>query len=173
MNRTWSFLAVCWMSLSLLFARGAPALSQSKTVSPEKPHSAAQKSSDESALKIHDQINGYRTSQGLKPLQLDPFLSRIATDHSRKMADAKVEFGHQGFEERAKTIQEKVKFSAIAENVGMSMEKSDPEEEVVKGWIKSPGHLKNIQGEFELTGIGTAEGNGKRYVTQIFVKRIG
>ena len=108
----------------------------------------------------------------MKPLQLDPFLSRIAAGHSRNMAEGKVEFGHQGFEERAKTIQEKVKFSAIAENVGISMGKSDPEDAVVKGWTKSPGHLKNIRGDFERTGIGSAKGkSGKIFYTQIFLKK--
>ncbi len=43
--------------------------------------------------------------------------------------------------------------------------------EVVDGWLHSPGHRRNIMGDFRLTGIGVAEAaNGMIYFTQIFVK---
>ena len=43
--------------------------------------------------------------------------------------------------------------------------------EVVDGWLHSPGHRRNIEGDFRLTGIGLAEGsNGMIYFTQIFVR---
>jgi uncharacterized protein YkwD len=129
--------------------------------------------SDARARKIHDRINGFRTSQGLKPLRFDPFLSKIAAEHSRNMAGGKVDVGHEGFEKRAKTIEAKVKFRSIAENVGASMGHADPEKEVVQGWLNSPGHLKNIKGDFELTGIGVArKENQTYYFTQIFLKRL-
>jgi uncharacterized protein YkwD len=41
--------------------------------------------------------------------------------------------------------------------------------EVVNGWLKSPGHKKNIEGNFVLTGIGYARSKkGDIYFTQIF-----
>lgn len=129
--------------------------------------------SDGSVRKIHDRINAYRSSQGLKPLLIDPFISKIAAEHSREMAEGKVAFGHEGFQQRAKTIEAKVKFRSIAENVGLSTVQADPEDEVVTGWLKSPGHLKNIKGDFELTGIGVSKkGNEKNYFTQIFLKKL-
>lgn len=125
-----------------------------------------------SVQKIHDGINAYRASQGLKPLVLNPFISKIAAEHSGRMATGKVEFGHQGFEKRSKTIQEQVKSRSIAENVGVSAGKADPENEVMKGWLQSPGHLKNIEGDFDLTGIGVAKkGDDRYYFTQIFLKK--
>jgi uncharacterized protein YkwD len=43
--------------------------------------------------------------------------------------------------------------------------------EVVDGWLHSPGHRRNIESDFRLTGIGLATaGNGMIYFTQIFVK---
>jgi uncharacterized protein YkwD len=43
--------------------------------------------------------------------------------------------------------------------------------EVVDGWLHSPGHRRNIEGDFKLTGIGLAFGhNGNIFFTQIFTK---
>jgi uncharacterized protein YkwD len=43
--------------------------------------------------------------------------------------------------------------------------------EVVDGWLRSPGHRRNIEGDFRLTGIGVATArNGMVYFTQIFIK---
>jgi len=39
----------------------------------------------------------------------------------------------------------------------------------VDGWLNSPGHKKNIEGNFTLTGIGYARDHkGNIYFTQIF-----
>ena len=48
---------------------------------------------------------------------------------------------------------------------------SNPGEKAVIDWINSPGHHKNIVGDFNLTGIGIAKNNeGKYYFNQIFIK---
>jgi len=42
----------------------------------------------------------------------------------------------------------------------------------VQGWLKSPGHRKNIKGDFDVTGIGVSKNaQGDYYFTQIFIKR--
>ena len=44
--------------------------------------------------------------------------------------------------------------------------------EVVNMWLNSPGHKRNIEGNFTLTGIGIAEAdNGYLYFTQIFLRK--
>jgi uncharacterized protein YkwD len=144
--------------------------------SSQKPKTGAKSvptGSDASVLIIHELINEYRTAQGLKPLELNASFSKVAADHSRDMSKGKVDFGHKGFEQRAKIIQQKIKLRSIAENVGVNMGQADPEKEVVESWLKSPGHLKNIKGDFELTGIGVAKSKkGMCYFTQIFVKTL-
>jgi len=41
--------------------------------------------------------------------------------------------------------------------------------EVVDGWLHSPGHKRNIEGDFIFTGIGHArDKKGDIYFTQIF-----
>jgi uncharacterized protein YkwD len=43
--------------------------------------------------------------------------------------------------------------------------------EVVDGWLNSPGHRRNIEGDFRLTGIGIAKrSDGMVYFTQIFIR---
>ncbi len=43
---------------------------------------------------------------------------------------------------------------------------------VVDGWLHSPGHKKNIEGNYNLTGIGTVQReDGVIYFTQIFIKK--
>jgi uncharacterized protein YkwD len=47
-----------------------------------------------------------------------------------------------------------------------------PAEEIVRGWLASPGHRKNIEGSYAFTGVGVVRSaSGKLYVTQIFVGR--
>jgi uncharacterized protein YkwD len=92
--------------------------------------------------------------------------SQLAEKHSRDMATGKVKFGHDGFNSRAKTIQKALGSIEIGENVASGPMTA---REVVDGWLKSPGHKKNIEGNFTLTGIGYAHNKkGDIYFTQIF-----
>ncbi|WP_231590801.1 CAP domain-containing protein [Hymenobacter terrenus] len=41
----------------------------------------------------------------------------------------------------------------------------------VNGWLNSPGHRANIEGNFTRTGIGVATSStGRIYSTQIFIR---
>lgn len=122
---------------------------------------------------VHTQINKYRQSQGLAPLTLNATISAQARAHSQAMAQGKVPFSHQGFEARVRVISQKVPYRGAAENVAYNQGYRDPATQAVQGWLKSPGHLKNIQGrQFNLTGIGVAKNaKGEYYLTQIFIQR--
>lgn len=115
-------------------------------------------------------VNKYRKSQGKSPLELSETLSVEARGHSRAMANGRTSFGHDGFEGRIDDISKKIgRVSAAAENVAYG---NLDAEAVVNGWIKSPGHRKNMLGNFNLIGIGTAKGKGSIvYFTQIFVNK--
>jgi uncharacterized protein YkwD len=111
-------------------------------------------------------VNEDRISQGLSPLQMNDLESSLAAKHSHDMSVGKVKFGHDGFKARAKTIQKELGSIEIGENVA---EGSMTAREVVDGWLNSPGHKKNIEGNFTLTGIGyAANKKGDIYFTQIF-----
>lgn len=114
-------------------------------------------------------VNDHRRSKGLTPLQGNSFISSVALQHSRDMLSGKTPFGHDGFKGRIDRIRKKLgPIRVAAENVA-----SGPMDarEVVDGWLHSPGHRRNIEGDFKLTGIGLArKSNGMIYFTQIFTK---
>ena len=111
-------------------------------------------------------VNEDRLAHGLSPLQMNQLESSLASKHSLDMSVGKVKFGHDGFNARAKTIQKVLGSTEVGENVA---EGSMTAREVVDGWLHSPGHKKNIEGNFTLTGIGYASNKkGDIYFTQIF-----
>ena len=111
-------------------------------------------------------VNEDRSAHGLSPLQMNPLESTLAAKHSHDMSVGKVKFGHEGFNARAKTIQKELGSVEVGENVA---EGPMTAREVVDGWLHSPGHKKNIEGNFTLTGIGHAsDKRGQIYFTQIF-----
>ncbi|MGZ5045076.1 MAG: FG-GAP-like repeat-containing protein [Methylobacter sp.] len=120
---------------------------------------------------VFQQINAYRASQGLPALTLNAtIISEQARIHSQNMASGIVPFGHTGFETRIQTIAQTIPYRSAAENVAANQGYSDPASTAVTGWLNSPGHLANIVGNYQLTGIGVAKSStGQIYFTQIFL----
>ena len=113
-------------------------------------------------------VNEDRREHGLVALKMNDLESGLALKHSKDMAAGKVGFGHEGFNARAKTIQKALGSTMIGENVASGPMTA---REVVDGWLNSPGHKRNIEGNFTLTGIGYArDRKGDIYFTQIFSK---
>ncbi len=102
---------------------------------------------------------------------LDPELTRLAEEHSRRMAARHVPFGHDGFEQRAQTIRRGHSYARVGENVAWNRGHADPAATAVEYWLRSPKHLQNVAGDFQLTGIGVAQNDrGEYYFTQIFLE---
>lgn len=138
------------------------------------PASKAANSSSFAALEqsVHQQINRYRKSRNLPPLTLDPRISEQARAHSQAMARGRVPFSHQGFEQRVQAIRRVIPYRAAAENVAFNKGYRNPGQQAVQGWIKSPGHRKNIVGHYNRTGVGIAKNaKGEYYFTQLFILR--
>ena len=114
-------------------------------------------------------VNLDRKAKGLVPLKLNDTESSVALQHSKNMASGKTPFGHEGLDARAKTIRSQVgEVSSAGENVAYGQMTA---REVVDGWLHSPGHKKNIERDFLLTGIGCSQDKkGMIYYTQIFTK---
>ena len=117
---------------------------------------------------IFDAINYYRLEHGLSSLKLNETVSKEARKHSRDMATKQVAFGHTGFKKRANSIFKRFdQPQAIAENVAYI---DGNIKNIVTLWLNSRGHKKNIEGRYNLTGIGIAyDKNGVAFVTQIFL----
>jgi uncharacterized protein YkwD len=119
---------------------------------------------------ILEHVNRYRQTKGLKALVMETAISEEATNHSRNMANRRTAFGHDGFEGRVKKIAQKLGgLKASAENVAYGQLDA---KEVVSNWLKSPGHRKNIEGKYTMTGIGVVKANdGTLFFTQIFASK--
>ena len=115
-------------------------------------------------------INQYRASIGLAALQIISAATEQATKHSLDMANRATPFGHDGFDERMDNIAKKIGFvHATAENVAYGKLTA---KEVVDLWLNSPGHKKNIEGNYTLTGIGLAkDADGLVFYTEIFLRK--
>lgn len=112
-------------------------------------------------------INKHRAGKGLKALSANAAMATVAAEHSSNMAKGKTAFGHNGFDARVKKISASTgTLKAWAENVARGQISA---KEVVNGWLNSPGHRKNIEGNYNLSGIGVVAGkNGELFFTHIF-----
>lgn len=131
----------------------------------------AQSSNNTAALKqaIFNKINSYRVSQGMAKLTSNSAIDNQARIHSQDMANRTVPFGHTGFSERIKAIG--ISYRSAGENVAYNQGYSDPATIAVQGWLKSPGHLANIRGNYDKTGIGVVSNSrGEIYFTQLFLR---
>ena len=122
---------------------------------------------------IHLLINRHRVQARLPALLYNDQIAAIAREHSQAMARRSRPFGHAGFEERGIALSQIVAYAGLAENVAYhSRQDAGLATAVVSGWVASPGHRRNLEGAFDLTGIGAARSSeGVTYITQIFVRR--
>ncbi len=99
--------------------------------------------------------NRERESENLKPLTLDPELSRIAKRHADDMA-AHHKMAHEGSDGSTpveRLTRENYQCQTSGENIAFGWRRVD---RVMKGWLDSPPHKKNILGAFTRVGFGVA-----------------
>ncbi|RYZ53452.1 MAG: CAP domain-containing protein [Sphingobacteriales bacterium] len=127
-------------------------------------------SSSKMEAQILDLINNYRARKGLSKLEPNSEMDRVAARHSRSMASKAVPFGHAGFDSRYKELSGKFPgMRSMSENVAYG---NLTAQKVVDLWLKSNGHRKNIEGDFNYSGIGIqADNKGQLYFTQLFMKK--
>lgn len=119
---------------------------------------------------VHDLINRHRRSMGLNPLNYNEEVADIARRHSRDMARGSVGMGHEGAEERGRVLLRTITYTEFAENVGANNHSvSSTAQTAVTGWLNSPGHRANLEGKFDLTGIGIAHNGRTFFFTQLFL----
>ena len=122
---------------------------------------------------MHQLVNQHRGRRGLAALQYDERLAEIAREHSSAMANRTRPFGHAGFEQRGSAVNRFLPYRGLAENVAYDGRGgANLSSLVVEGWIGSAAHRQNIEGAYDVTGIGVArDREGVVYVTQLFVRR--
>lgn len=118
------------------------------------------------------QVNKYRASKGLPALTWNDAIAQQARIHSQNMANGKVPFSHDGFNQRVQAIAKTVPYRGAAENVAYNQGFKDPATQAVQGWLKSTGHRTNIEGNHNVSGLGVAKNaKGEYYLTQVFIRR--
>ncbi|WP_241657150.1 SafA/ExsA family spore coat assembly protein [Halobacillus salinus] len=121
---------------------------------------------------VIDLTNQERAKQGLSPLKGNWQLSRVARYKSRDMRD-KGYFSHQSPTygspfEMMRSFN--VSYRRAAENIAAGQRTP---QEVVDGWMNSPGHRKNIlDPNLRQIGVGYAKGGSYgHYWTQMFISQ--
>ena len=139
-------------------------------------HARLQADVDDSNLKIEREtfvlINKYRVSEDLPALTWNADIAEIARAHSKDMATGAVAFGHGGFRERIGRLKGLLPgLRGAGENVLLTSDPNEVARTAVAMWLKSPPHLHNIRGDFNLSGIGVwLSTENIIYFTEIFVK---
>lgn len=113
-------------------------------------------------------VNKYRKTKGLSQLKKVDDITVQAEDHTFYMVERNV-VNHDNFILRYNVLVQEIGAKSVSENIGYGYGTSGG---VVKAWIESEGHRKNIEGDFTHFGISVEkDANGRNYFTNIFVKR--
>jgi len=148
----------------------APVTEKPAEVAPTKPVESAQNTSVSAIEKeVLDLTNAERQKAGLKALQTDGNLMKSARQKSTDMA-TKGYFSHTSPTYGSPFDQMKangVTYKSAAENIAMGQRTAA---EVVKGWMESPGHRKNILTP-GFTHIGIGYDKNGNYWTQQFIQK--
>jgi uncharacterized protein YkwD len=148
--------------LGCLCLTGCPDGKQSGEVNPPKILTRSERA-------VFEKINDYRRKHGLNQLTIAASIVKQARNHSRNMARNRVGFSHEGFNGRVRKTG--INYLAAAENIAYNHGQTNPVTTAVTGWINSAGHRRNIEGDFNQTGIGVIQSqNSTWYFTQIFIK---
>src|SRR5262245_10625896 len=122
---------------------------------------------------FHRAVNAERAARHLISMHRRADLDAVARAHSADMARRSYlsHVSPEGENPVDRLEQAGIAgFSLAAENAGLTS-KSDPNREILSGWIASPVHRENLYAPpWNATGIGIAEApDGSFYYTQLYV----
>jgi uncharacterized protein YkwD len=115
--------------------------------------------------------NAYRQSRSLPPLHEASSLALLARGHSSDLARrGPKHVDHLGLRNRFERASESISLVSFSENVArMGRKRPQPATWVVDSWVASESHRKNIEGNYDLVGIGVfRREDGYYFFTQIF-----
>ncbi len=144
-------------------------------------HQGSSSREDRLTQAIHEEVNRYRVSKGLKPLKYHRGLAKLAKPHSdymKKHAGSFTVYGkknlvsHYGFEARKTLAEKKYQIESLNENVIASHGLGQGEDlaaKMVRGWLRSENHRHNLNSKWSTTGIAVSfDNDGRAFVTQMF-----
>lgn len=129
----------------------ALALATTSVAGPPPPRGTDPAAEDPVLAVLVEAHNKERAKEGLPPLKGDPKLMQAALVHARDMAEHE-KMAHEGSDgstpsQRAERIG--YRYVNTGENVAYGQETVDS---VMRSWMNSPGHRKNILGDFSEIG---------------------
>lgn len=120
-------------------------------------------------IDLANRINNYRESIGKNRLELINHISYKSLEHNEYMIENNV-VNHDYFDSRANNIMQVLGAVRVGENIAYNF--STPNS-ALNAWLNSPGHKENLDGDYTHFGISITinPANGKRYYTNIFMKK--
>jgi len=116
---------------------------------------------------ILELVNQHRVSIGKLALIRSSVADEIATEHSNYMI-SRGAISHDNFSDRFQELRQLVNANSAGENIAAGYPTAAT---VMQGWINSPGHKANIEGNFTHIGIAAVkDSQGRYYYTQLFYR---
>lgn len=142
-----------------------------EVVEDENEEETADENEGTDTLSISEEIlilvNQHRQSIGKTALIRNSAADELATEHSNYMI-SKGAISHDNFGDRFQKLRQEVNANAAGENVAAGYPTAAA---VMQGWINSPGHKANIEGDFTHIGIASvSDSQGRYYFTQLFYR---
>lgn len=123
---------------------------------------------DELAWEVLELINEHREKKSLPALSLDSATQAVAQGHSDLMASGKIPLGYDGLRDKLTALAQQLRARAVAANIAQGKTNA---EQIVSRWLASSAHLKNIEANYNRTGIGVAVNEkGDSFITQLFLQ---
>jgi len=113
-------------------------------------------------IQLLNRINQYRQGKGLKPLNLDPCLNKVAQEHSKWMS-AKGTFSHTGGN-GSSPKQRCTDAGCVCDAETIFFSTDITGKKCFESWLKSPEHKKIMLGNHTKVGIGISHG----YLTSVY-----
>jgi len=183
--RTTGWIAIT-IVISIVFVENAPFAAEQKSRTPNKPSQKENSLNEEEIRLMESDIvrftNRYREKARLQPLKISPALTFLARKQNEHMcANGTLSHESKMFPEGWRKFSDRMQAARVrsaGENIAYSTIGKGAEQWadfIVKGWMKSPGHRKNILNvKFNYLGVAVWECGGKvAYATQVFSADIG
>ena len=119
-------------------------------------------------LDLLDEVNTYRVSVGLNPLQIIEHISYKSNEHKTYMVSIQ-DVNHDGFNERKTNLQQVLGTGRVGGSVAYAY---SPTQTTVAAWVNSPSHKANLEGDYTHFGASIKiDDEGKKYYTNMFIKK--
>ncbi len=155
LTRGWSLIVLAVASVACSAARPTPSRSLDRQTTSPAPQQSEPESNDPIDADLLAAHNAERGRKRLLPLSLSPDLTRAAQVQAADMA-RRGKMAHRGGDGSSpfdRIRRAGYPFQAAGENVAYGFAGVDA---VMAGWMRSPGHRRNILGQFTAMGAGRA-----------------